>query len=439
MWTQRRKRSSTDGQGWRRAISFSLTVHGLAFAALAIRVGGGAAGGAAGHLALAVVEPEAASIPTFVDLEAVDVALALAPASQATLATPPPPDLSDAPRGDVARAAAAAMTPDIGRGRDRRAPAPDRGDGAGIRPDDPAFRRDASTLRERLSDGATSYQPSHARTASRAASPEAVRREQITGIGDSARTARPRRAAPRAAYGVIDPREAGAGAPTRSAETAAAPPPEPIRADESSPAPIAERALASASLGPLDADRGPQSFDVVRRGGAADDQDLRAASEETRPGITDLTLSAVAGAGSEGHGPGELPGATSRPTPGSAAARAGVADASLGPTLEERTRERQYQRYDQEIRRRVREALIFPKQLALRLEQGETVVRFVVQRDGQVGDTLRVVKSSGFAEFDEAALDAVRRALPFPPPPAPLRASTHPVKLPVSFDNPVIR
>ena len=56
----------------------------------------------------------------------------------------------------------------------------------------------------------------------------------------------------------------------------------------------------------------------------------------------------------------------------------------------------------------------FPKALALRLEQGETIVEFVVGVDGRLGDGPRVVKSSGFEEFDSAALRAVRRAAPFP-------------------------
>ena len=81
-----------------------------------------------------------------------------------------------------------------------------------------------------------------------------------------------------------------------------------------------------------------------------------------------------------------------------------------------------------------REGVDFPRQLAIRLEQGVTVVSFVVAADGRVIDGPRVVKSSGFAEFDSAALHAVRRAAPFPPMPFTLPVSTT-----VIFDNPVIR
>ena len=107
---------------------------------------------------------------------------------------------------------------------------------------------------------------------------------------------------------------------------------------------------------------------------------------------------------------------------------AAAADAS------ERARARRYQRYELEIRQRVNRVLEFPKPLALRMEQGVTVVYFVVGADGQVSDGPRIVKSSGFDEFDSAAVRAVRRAGPFQPMPFVL-----PMSMSVIFDNPVIR
>ncbi|HMC94902.1 MAG TPA: TonB family protein, partial [Polyangia bacterium] len=85
---------------------------------------------------------------------------------------------------------------------------------------------------------------------------------------------------------------------------------------------------------------------------------------------------------------------------------------------------------------RIRE---FPKALALRLEQGETFVQFVVGVDGRLGDGPRAVKSSGFEEFDAAAIRAVRRAAPFPPMPDPGASRPLSVSLRVTFDNPVVR
>jgi TonB family protein len=63
----------------------------------------------------------------------------------------------------------------------------------------------------------------------------------------------------------------------------------------------------------------------------------------------------------------------------------------------------------------------------------------VVGIDGRLGDGPRVMKSSGFEEFDAAAVRAVRRAAPFPPMPDPGSARPLPVSLRVTFDNPVVR
>ena len=93
----------------------------------------------------------------------------------------------------------------------------------------------------------------------------------------------------------------------------------------------------------------------------------------------------------------------------------------------------------QEISQRVNRIREFPKRLALRLEQGETIVEFVVRTDGQLGDGPRVVKSSGFEEFDSAAMRAVLRAAPFPPMPGGPSARPLPVSLRVAFENPLVR
>ena len=111
----------------------------------------------------------------------------------------------------------------------------------------------------------------------------------------------------------------------------------------------------------------------------------------------------------------------------------------MGPDVNERTLDRRYQRYKLEIRQRVNRVLEFPRALAVRLEQGETIVEFVVDVDGRIGEGPRVVKSSGFEEFDSAAVRAVRRAAPFPPMSDRGSARPLPVSMPVTFDNPVIR
>jgi TonB family protein len=82
----------------------------------------------------------------------------------------------------------------------------------------------------------------------------------------------------------------------------------------------------------------------------------------------------------------------------------------------------------------VKAALKFPKKLGLMLEQGETVVHFVVRADGRLAGAVTVIKSAGFDEFDAAAVSAVNRAAPFP---ATGRALS--VSMPIAFDNPLVR
>jgi TonB family protein len=111
----------------------------------------------------------------------------------------------------------------------------------------------------------------------------------------------------------------------------------------------------------------------------------------------------------------------------------------VGDQVAERTRERITDQYWREIHRRVHSLCVFPKRLALRLEQGETVVGFVVDADGHLQGGVRVSKSSGFEEFDAEAMRAVERAAPFPPLPRALALHEMPVKIRIAFDNPVIR
>ena len=160
------------------------------------------------------------------------------------------------------------------------------------------------------------------------------------------------------------------------------------------------------------------------------------------PGITDFSRPAAPAraAAATGRGPAETPGAVARPATGSAASEMGApAPQDVALVVDERTQDRRYQRYYQEISQRVARVREFPKALALRLEQGETIVQFVVGVDGQLRDGPRVVKSSGFSEFDSAALRAVKRAAPFPPMPDRPNARPVPVSLRQIFDNPVIR
>src|SRR5262249_38329124 len=157
--------------------------------------------------------------------------------------------------------------------------------------------------------------------------------------------------------------------------------------------------------------------DSEARGRAADTENARAASNESHPGLTDFSHAGTAAPrdGRDGRGPGLAPGAAPLAATGTAPRALGVPPpAELGAALAGLARAREYDRYGQEIQRRVQRVLVFPKVLALRLEQGETVINFAVRPDGWVAEGPRVVKSSGFQEFDVEAVQAVLRAAPYP-------------------------
>ena len=65
-------------------------------------------------------------------------------------------------------------------------------------------------------------------------------------------------------------------------------------------------------------------------------------------------------------------------------------------------------------------------------EEGQVVVHFVIQRNGELTD-LRVTESSGSSRLDEAALKTVRRVTPFKPIPAGLATEQWPISVPISF------
>jgi TonB family protein len=228
------------------------------------------------------------------------------------------------------------------------------------------------------------------------------------------------------------------------------PPSEPAPSSEAEPAPeshlvaTAPGAVTPRTEGPLDADRGTRAFDVTPGAVARDDERRRAASAELHPSITDLTLATTSGDDVRGRGPGQAPGAVSRATPGAGATEAGQGGPPDAVGEEARTRARLYERYQREIGARVDAVLgrVWPRALAVRLEQGETMVRFVVRPDGRLDGPVRITKSAGFEEFDRAAVEAIRLVTPFPPIPRAAgveRPAPMPIDMRVTFSNPVIR
>lgn len=333
----------------------------------------------------------------------------------------PLPEPFPLPLGDLKTADA---NPRVGVDHDaveRQAPAADTGHGPG-RPHEVAWRRDASTLHERISDGARAYRPAREKLASRASSPQAFRQEPIVGVGDSSRTLQAR--AESAKEEEVDlPEESD------DEEVVATPPAVELAAQEPGTA-------GNQGDGPLQAEQGQKSFDATRLGKAHETESTRAASSELNPGIVDYSApSSATAVGLVGRGPSDAPGVVNDRSSGTAPAlNGGHPLRSPIPAIGEGSDERIYAREHQEIRQRVARALRFPRRLAIMLEQGEAIVVFQVERTGQVAGEVKLVKSAGFEEFDREALQVVRRAAPFPT----LRKALL-VRIRIPFENPVIQ
>jgi TonB family protein len=413
--------------GWKWAVGISCVVHGLGL----------------GWLLSAEVRSAKVQAPELVAIDLADPAELLpgvAP-SAAALPDPPLPETDeavvarplDAPQGERDNAVPQTVGPREGETLTRAAPAPDQGDDGGhVR--ELATRRDRSTLQSRIADARTDAQPARLRTARHEASPQADRRETKTGVGDAVRTSEATRA-PSAAAPEPPPAPAAApdvAGPTPGSKVASRV--DPLEVAQASDDPKTER-----GVGPLAVESGARSFDVETRGRAADDSTMRAASSAPHPGITDFSHAGAPAPEDSlrGRGPGSSPGAIARPAAGQAPSIYGVrsprelaADAAL------RTREREYDRYRQLIAQRLGSVLKFPRNLLVKLEQGEAVVTFAVHPDGSLAARPRLVKSSGFQEFDTEAVDVVLRAAPFA-----RRTDTADMTfmVPVTFENPVVR
>ena len=101
------------------------------------------------------------------------------------------------------------------------------------------------------------------------------------------------------------------------------------------------------------------------------------------------------------------------------------------------TYQRAYDRYLAGVRQKVDPLWAFPRELAVRMEQGEVLVGFTIRKDGSVTD-VRVLKGSGFDKFDKNVVAAIRKAAPFGPLPAALGGELR-VTAPFEGANPAIR
>ncbi len=123
---------------------------------------------------------------------------------------------------------------------------------------------------------------------------------------------------------------------------------------------------------------------------------------------------------------------------GSRAGRRGTpAGAPKGRALWLNTRDLRYLDYFQQIYRKVHPLWSFPKHLEVLLEQGDVLIRFTVQANGSVRN-VKVIKSSGYQQFDQVVLAAIHKAAPFGPIPGSLGERLD-IIAPFEFSNPMIR
>jgi TonB family protein len=382
------------------------------------------AGALAFLLLLGDVRRPARQSPAMEPPRSLPVGVVVVPAEGATPAQPPPPAVPlPAGPADVAVAASSSPLPraDVDIPDSRRAAA-----GGGQKGATEAWtgRHDREELRSQSWNDPSRYRIPRVATARDRASPEAVSRDPDPGIGQSPRSPSPptRRArrVTQASGGQAE--EGGSGRAGRGGRDAADTPAELPRADR-----------------PL-TDSGPVAVEASRHGRARDDASAAQASDERDPQPFDLTR-ARAGGRPDGEGvagPREAAGA-SAVSDGGEGDGASPLDVPVGrgPVA---TRARPQDPYLRTLYSRVRERIVWPRRLALAFEQGEVVVHFTLGPAGSV-ETLRVDRSSGFSEFDDAVVTAIRTAAPFGPPPPTLLPPGQKLQVsaPFIFDNPMIR
>jgi TonB family protein len=184
----------------------------------------------------------------------------------------------------------------------------------------------------------------------------------------------------------------------------------------------------------------PATFATQRDLRVRDHIDSEMRATRTVQSVVDATARRGTDAG-EGRG--------GRPEEGFSAAGAGHPEGggarALGPgrglwdALD--TSDPRYVRWFAQLRRAVESAIVFPRPRQLAMDQGTSLVQIVLRRDGTLVRTPRLLRTSGMADLDRAALAAIERSAPFAPVPdalAPGR-STIEIRLPVEFWNPLVR
>jgi len=369
-----------------RAVAWSLGVHAAALGGLAL-------------LLATPVAPFAA------------VAASPSVTGDARARTAEPRDARDAPTAIELRAPADAVVDVAAPGAPSQAPNPDVAAGAAARssghgdgaPTLVTDRADEATLRVQPYDAARGYAMQRIATARTRAS-----REQV-------------RATPHPAPTPWLASRRGSGHARRVA---------PASAD-------ADKALdATGGFARPDVHEGPAATDAAQPSDdVADRVDQALVSDEKQPQKLELSRPTSPGAETSGRGDGALGFAPS--AHGTAPVPAGAPGLPDARALALATYQRVYDQYLNDVRQKVDPLWEFPRELAVRMEQGDVLVAFTIRKDGSVAD-VHVLKGSGFDKFDKNVLAAIKKAAPFAPLPATLGAELR-VTAPFEGSNPAIR
>lgn len=204
-----------------------------------------------------------------------------------------------------------------------------------------------------------------------------------------------------------------------------------------------QRAEGSTRATPATAltDRGTPATDTHRKGAAADDRSTIAASDATEPLAFEMTRNRAGGRtggdGVAGARPGAGVSARSQRRGAGTAATSAPVPAGPGGTSVRAARTNPYFRSMYE---RLDGRIEYPRELALRMEQGEVTVTFRLLADGRVAD-ITVSSSSGFDAFDREVTEAIRDEAPYGRVPAAVLGGRTEVlvRAPYAFRNRMIR
>lgn len=189
------------------------------------------------------------------------------------------------------------------------------------------------------------------------------------------------------------------------------------------PAPLTPTSLTPASLTPASLTPSPRTHAAFPAGAAAGSL-LASSRNPPNPDV------------------GPVPGRGTALAPGKLEGPGGVSSAGFGRGRvgagDDDGRHSAFERYRRHVQRKVERSMLFDRERDLGGDQGFVLVRYVIERDGRLGEVV-LLRPSGFPEFDADALRALRRASPFLPLPDSLARQRLVVEGMLKYNNPVVR